>query len=179
MKLTLKNSISLIYFFAIFTSSFSSFSFAKDSQEDMIKKGKTIYMSNCIVCHNIDPHKNGSLGPGLSGSSLELVRLRVLETKYPVGYTPKRKTKLMKPFPKLKSRKAFGNFVDKTDLGEYLDSKDLKPFNIRLKNQDRLISLRVSSDLLTLLKKAAVRHRTKYQRLIKSILEENIGHYLP
>ncbi|MBF0493460.1 MAG: hypothetical protein HQM15_11875 [Deltaproteobacteria bacterium] len=59
-----------------------------------------------------------------------------------------------------------------------MEAKDLKPMNIRLKNQDRLISLRVSSDFLSLLKKAAEKHRTKYQRLIKSILEENIGHYL-
>jgi len=68
--------------------------------------------------------------------------------------------------------------VERNDLGDYLESKDLKPSHFRLKNQDRLISLRVSSDFLALLKKAAEKHHTKYQRLIKSILEENIGDYL-
>ena len=85
---------------------------------------------------------------------------------------------MKKPLPKLKSRKDFGKFIDKNDLGDYLESKDLKPMHIRLRNQDRLISLRVSSGLLGLLKKAAEKYHTKYQRLIKSILEENIGNYL-
>ena len=85
---------------------------------------------------------------------------------------------MKKPLPKLKSRKSFAKFVDETDLGDYLEAKDLKPVNIRLKNQDCTISLRISSDLLKLLKKAADKHHTKYQRLIKSILEENIGHYV-
>ncbi len=85
---------------------------------------------------------------------------------------------MKKPLPKLKSKKAFKEFVDKNDLGNYLEAKDLKPTRIRLKNQDRSISLRVSSDFLDLLKKAAQKHHTKYQRLIKSILDENIGNYL-
>lgn len=85
---------------------------------------------------------------------------------------------MKKPLPKLKSRKSFGKFVEKNDLGTYLEANDLKASHIRLKNQDRLISLRVSSDFLDLLKKAAQKHHTKYQRLIKSILEENIGAYL-
>ncbi len=85
---------------------------------------------------------------------------------------------MKKPFPKLKSRKAFGEFVEKTDLGDYLESKDLKKIPLHFKAQDRLISLRVSSDLLGLLKKAATKQRIKYQRLIKSILEEHVGGYL-
>ncbi len=85
---------------------------------------------------------------------------------------------MKKPLPKLKNRKSFGKFVEKNDLGDYLESKDLKPSHIRLRNQGRLISLRLSSEFLDLLKKAAEKHHTKYQRLIKSILEENIGAYL-
>ena len=85
---------------------------------------------------------------------------------------------MKKPFPKLKSRKAFGQFVEKADLSDYLESQDLKPVHIRLRNQDRLISFRLSSHLLALLRRAAQRHHTKYQRLIRSILEENIASYL-
>lgn len=85
---------------------------------------------------------------------------------------------MKKPFPKLKSRKSFGEFVEKTDLGNFLETKDLKPMHLRLKNQDRLISFRLSSSLLKLLKTAAQRQHTKYQRLIRSILEENISSYL-
>ncbi|QQR81290.1 MAG: hypothetical protein IPJ69_03910 [Deltaproteobacteria bacterium] len=85
---------------------------------------------------------------------------------------------MKKPLPKLKSRKSFAKFVEKTDLGDYLEAKDLKPVKMHLKNQDKVISLRISSDLLDLLKKAADTHHIKYQRLIKSILEENIGHYV-
>lgn len=85
---------------------------------------------------------------------------------------------MKKRLPKFKSNKAFGEFVEKNDLGDYLDAKDLKPAHFRLKSQGRLISLRVSVDLLDLLKKAAEKHHTKYQRLIKSILEENVGAYL-
>lgn len=49
---------------------------------------------------------------------------------------------------------------------------------LRLKKQDRLISLRLSSDLIGLLKTAATKHNTKYQKLIRNILEENIKTYL-
>lgn len=67
------------------------------SLEALLKKGRTAYFSRCIACHNLDPHKPGSLGPEIHGSSLELLRFRVLEGKYPPGYKPKRETHLMAP----------------------------------------------------------------------------------
>lgn len=85
---------------------------------------------------------------------------------------------MKKPLPKFKSSKAFEKFFEKTDLGDYLEPQDFKKISLHFKNQDRLISLRVSSELLALLKKAALKHKTKYQRLIKSILEENVQAYL-
>lgn len=85
---------------------------------------------------------------------------------------------MKKPLPKFKSGKAFDEFVEKTDLGDYIEASDLKTVSFHFKAQDRLISLRLSSDLLKLLKKAAIKHNTKYQKLIKSILEEHVQGYL-
>ena len=64
-------------------------------------KGQQAYMANCIACHNPDPSKDGAVGPALKGSSAELIKIRVLEAKYPAGYKPKRDTNLMPPLPHL------------------------------------------------------------------------------
>jgi mono/diheme cytochrome c family protein len=61
--------------------------------------GKILYRTKCASCHNINPAYPGSIGPDIAGSSLELIRLKTQERKYPVGYTPKRKTRVM---PKIK-----------------------------------------------------------------------------
>ncbi len=66
-------------------------------------RGKSIYLANCAACHNNDPSKDGSIGPAVKGSSRELVEARVLRGAYPPGYTPKRKTVAMPPYPYLKS----------------------------------------------------------------------------
>lgn len=63
--------------------------------------GKAAYMSNCIACHHPDPKLSGSIGPDIAGSSLELVHMRIMEAKYPVGYTPKRDSKMMAAHPHL------------------------------------------------------------------------------
>ena len=65
-------------------------------------KGKQVYMVNCIACHNLDPSKDGAIGPANKGASRALVEARVLRGKYPKGYKPKRTTKLMPPLPHLK-----------------------------------------------------------------------------
>jgi mono/diheme cytochrome c family protein len=64
-------------------------------------RGKAVYMSTCIACHNPDPRKIGSVGPDIAFSSLELVTLRVTKAQYPVGYKPKRDSKMMPAFPQL------------------------------------------------------------------------------
>src|SRR5579862_1925676 len=65
------------------------------------ERGRVIYMSNCVVCHNPDPNLPGSQGPDIAGSSRELVEARVLHLSYPPGYTPKRKTHAMRAIPTL------------------------------------------------------------------------------
>jgi mono/diheme cytochrome c family protein len=65
------------------------------------RRGRQIYMSNCVVCHNPDPNLPGSQGPAIAGSSRELVEARVLHLSYPPDYTPKRTTHAMRAFPQL------------------------------------------------------------------------------
>lgn len=62
-----------------------------------------IYMTYCTACHNSNPRLDGSLGPALRGSSLELIEAKVLHGTYPVGYRPKRDTNYMTRFPELKN----------------------------------------------------------------------------
>ena len=71
-------------------------------QKVLVEKGKTVYLTYCIACHNMDPHLSGSVGPDLHGSSLELVTARVLRAEYPPNYKPKRTTQQMAPFEDLK-----------------------------------------------------------------------------
>lgn len=83
---------------------------------------------------------------------------------------------MKKRLPK-KNEKDFNEFFEKTDFGDYLEPKDIKKMKFELKPKDKLISLRVSSEFLMLLKKAAKKNHTKYQKLIRSILEDNISRY--
>ncbi|HKP97416.1 MAG TPA: cytochrome c [Fibrobacteria bacterium] len=61
--------------------------------------GRGLYLANCIACHNVNPALDGSLGPAIKGSSLELVKARVIHGEYPPGYTPKRATRIMVKLP--------------------------------------------------------------------------------
>ena len=79
-----------------------------------VERGRRAYLANCIDCHNIDPAKEGSLGPAIAGSSLALVEARVMRAQYPPGYTPKRDSSLMPAQPFLKN--------DVPDLAAYLES---------------------------------------------------------
>ena len=66
-------------------------------------RGRRVYMTVCIACHNPDPTKDGPIGPAVKGSSPELIEARVLRASYPPGYTPKRKTALMPKQPQLEN----------------------------------------------------------------------------
>jgi mono/diheme cytochrome c family protein len=65
------------------------------------KRGRTIYLTNCAACHNLDPSKDGAIGPAIKGSSKELIEARVLHAGYPPGYKPKRTTTMMPAQPDL------------------------------------------------------------------------------
>lgn len=65
------------------------------------ERGRSVYIANCIACHNADAAKAGNLGPEVKGASVELLTARVLTATYPAGYTPKRPSKVMQPLPHL------------------------------------------------------------------------------
>ena len=68
------------------------------------QRGRIVYMTNCVLCHNADPNLPGSQGPPIAGSSRELVFDRVMFLKYPIGYTPKQATHTMRALPQLSNR---------------------------------------------------------------------------
>jgi mono/diheme cytochrome c family protein len=72
----------------------------KDSNEDpKVVQGRVVYGLHCISCHNVNPANDGTLGPAIKGSALELVQARVMRGEYPPGYSPKRNTRIMQKLP--------------------------------------------------------------------------------
>lgn len=69
--------------------------------EQLVQRGRSIYVASCVACHHTDPSKDGSVGPSLAGSSLELLQKKVLKNQYPEGYTPKKSTGVMVALPHL------------------------------------------------------------------------------
>ena len=70
---------------------------------DPVEKGRMVYMTNCVVCHNPNPNLTGNQGPAIAGSSQALLEARVLHLTYPPGYIPRQKTHAMRAFPQLKN----------------------------------------------------------------------------
>lgn len=72
-----------------------------------IEKGKRLFMANCLQCHNRDPNVRGSIGPEVVDAPLEVMTSKIMTGKYPDklpdGFVPKRKTRAMRPIPKLKN----------------------------------------------------------------------------
>ena len=68
---------------------------------ELRSRGQQVYLSNCTSCHSGNAKLDGPLGPALAGSSLELLKARVLTKGYPPGYKPKRETNVMPALPHL------------------------------------------------------------------------------
>lgn len=64
-----------------------------------VAKGRAVYSLRCGACHNINPARDGTLGPAVHDASLELLKARIIHGTYPPGYTPKRDTKIMVKLP--------------------------------------------------------------------------------
>ena len=73
----------------------------KTELQKLQERGKVVYMTQCTACHAQDPQQNGGVGPAIAGSSVELLRAKVLKNEYPEGYKPKRETKAMIALPHL------------------------------------------------------------------------------
>lgn len=82
--------------------------------ESAAARGEKIYKNVCATCHNVDPRYDGTVGPAIAGSSLELLQAKVLNGKYPPGYTPKRQSAIMPQLPHLKA--------NLPDIAAYLQS---------------------------------------------------------
>jgi len=72
-----------------------------------LDKGKRIWLTTCIQCHNRDPNIKGSIGPEVVDAPLEVMTAKVMTGKYPevlpAGFVPKRKTKAMRALPQFKN----------------------------------------------------------------------------
>ena len=73
----------------------------------LVEKGKRVFYTNCISCHNRNPNLKGSIGPELIDAPLEIMQIKVITGRYPdvfpANFIAKRKTKAMKAFPMLKN----------------------------------------------------------------------------
>jgi mono/diheme cytochrome c family protein len=66
-------------------------------------RGRAIYLTACISCHNPNPKLPGALGPEVYGASLPLLTARILTATYPPNYKPKRPSHTMAPLPHLRA----------------------------------------------------------------------------
>jgi len=64
-------------------------------EEKKLKQGQALYRTLCTSCHNIDPTREGSIGPTVADASLELLTAKVLHGTYPPGHKPARTTNMM------------------------------------------------------------------------------------
>lgn len=64
-------------------------------------RGRQVYLSQCIQCHNANPVIAGPVGPPVKGASRELLEAKIVRGEYPVGYKPQRPTRVMPPQPVL------------------------------------------------------------------------------
>ena len=69
-----------------------------EAEIKLISRGRTVYMTTCVVCHHTNPKLVGPTGPAIEGSSIELIKAKLLKGGYPEGYKAKRSTHLMPTF---------------------------------------------------------------------------------
>jgi mono/diheme cytochrome c family protein len=77
---------------------------AAQDLSEVARRGQRTYQNVCIACHHPNPNRDGTLGPAIAGSPVELLEAKVLRGQYPPGYAPKRTTRVMPPFTYLKDK---------------------------------------------------------------------------
>jgi mono/diheme cytochrome c family protein len=72
-----------------------------------IEKGRKLYLTHCLRCHNKDPNNRGSIGPEIVDAPIEVMYSKIMTGKYPnplpKNFIPKRKSGAMQANPKLKN----------------------------------------------------------------------------
>lgn len=74
---------------------------AEANEQDLVARGRSVYLSNCTACHSPDPAQDGAIGPANAGSSEALLEAKVIHNTYPPGYKPKRDSNAMMALPHL------------------------------------------------------------------------------
>ena len=60
------------------------------------------------------------------------------------------------------------------DLSDFIENSDPLPFRFEFKKKNKLMTLRVSEDLLNALKETSSRRGMSYQKYVRYVLEEAI-----
>lgn len=68
----------------------------------LASKGAQLFRIHCAACHGLRG-QGGSMCPPNKDASLELLKLKVLEGRYPKDYKPKKGSRVMPKFPFLKN----------------------------------------------------------------------------
>jgi mono/diheme cytochrome c family protein len=92
----------LFAFSGILSGCFEQESMLAVPETPLIARGKMVYQTQCLACHNSDARKPGVVGPDIAWSSQELLVARIMDATYPEGYKPKREGKAMPALPQLK-----------------------------------------------------------------------------
>ena len=79
--------------------------------------------------------------------------------------------KPLKPMPPLRSDDEAERFLADADLTEY-DLSGFEPMRFELRRKDKMVSLRLPSELLDAAKAAAAREGIPYQRFMRHAIEQ-------
>ena len=90
-----------------------------DSNATPSERGERIFAGSCIACHHANLEKDVANGPPLTGTTYELLEMKLLSGKYPKGYTPKRNTHVMPLYPLTADRlRALYTYIHELDTGK-------------------------------------------------------------
>ena len=80
---------------------------------------------------------------------------------------------MRKRVPKFKSNKDVERFLNK-DLSDYLTPGNLHPATFEFAPKSKVVNLRISEELLTMVKKIAKQRGIPYQRYIREAVEMSV-----
>ncbi|MDC0358100.1 BrnA antitoxin family protein [Oligoflexia bacterium] len=78
---------------------------------------------------------------------------------------------MKKKLPKFKNDKEAEEFFEK-DLSDYMTAENFTPMSFEFESKNKLMSIRVSENLLNALKSASKKRGMNYQKFVRHVLEE-------